>query len=64
MSGLEALKAIGELKENGVKINTTEEYKIVENALKEGIQLYGKWLELCQKIDKLEKLVSVNKLAL
>lgn len=30
MSGLEALKAIGELKENGVKINTTEEYKIVE----------------------------------
>lgn len=35
MSGLEALKAIGELKENGVKINTTEEYKIVETELKE-----------------------------
>lgn len=33
MSGLEALKAIGELKENGVKINTTEEYKIVKNEL-------------------------------
>lgn len=35
MSGLEALKAIGELKENGVKINTTEEYKIVETELTE-----------------------------
>lgn len=35
MNGLEALKAIGELKENGVKINTTEEYKIVKDELKE-----------------------------
>ena len=35
MSGLKALKAIGELKENGVKINTTEEYKKIENELTE-----------------------------
>ena len=36
---LKALREIGKLKENGCYINTTEEYKLVEAALKELIDI-------------------------
>jgi hypothetical protein len=57
MSGLEALKVIGELKENGVKINTTEEFEELKEYISELIEEQHRLFDLCKEQEKALKII-------